>query len=212
MCNAYMHPRNCSCGWGSGKGVGNSRSYLPSHEVALLDHANAFYRDHSSLLTIPNYSCSCGKKVFFFRSRNGGKVLFESLGPPWPKHDCLGLSYDRKKAQIKITEEWMNIGYLSATPAPRSLYSSYSGLLNDLSNIDPISISIELKIGEPLLVSDIYLNKNDYLSQSKEIEALILFDDGVHNFCRAKVTHVEPFIHATLSKRRYTKQPILNFD
>lgn len=37
----------------------------------------------------PNARCPlCGKEVFFYRSPSGGRVLFDELGPPWPKHPC----------------------------------------------------------------------------------------------------------------------------
>ncbi len=39
--------------------------------------------------TSPNYECkNCGRKVFYYEHPNGAKVLFDSLGPPWPKHPC----------------------------------------------------------------------------------------------------------------------------
>ena len=37
----------------------------------------------------PNARCpECGKAVFFYQSPDGGRVFFEELGPPWPKHPC----------------------------------------------------------------------------------------------------------------------------
>lgn len=39
--------------------------------------------------TIPNASCPvCGASVFFYQSPTGGRVFFDELGPPWPKHPC----------------------------------------------------------------------------------------------------------------------------
>jgi hypothetical protein len=38
---------------------------------------------------IPNARCPvCKKSVFFYESPNGGRVFFDELGPPWPKHSC----------------------------------------------------------------------------------------------------------------------------
>lgn len=38
---------------------------------------------------VPNASCPvCGETVFFYQSPNGGKVFFDDLGWPWPKHPC----------------------------------------------------------------------------------------------------------------------------
>ncbi|WP_158238654.1 hypothetical protein [Roseateles chitinivorans] len=39
--------------------------------------------------TIPNARCPvCFASVFFYRSPEGGRVFFDELGPPWPKHPC----------------------------------------------------------------------------------------------------------------------------
>lgn len=35
----------------------------------------------------PNATCPrCGKRVYFYQSPFGGRVYFNDLGPPWPKH------------------------------------------------------------------------------------------------------------------------------
>lgn len=37
----------------------------------------------------PNAHCPvCGDQVFFYRSPFGGRVFFDNLGWPWPKHRC----------------------------------------------------------------------------------------------------------------------------
>ena len=37
----------------------------------------------------PNAYCPvCGEKVFYYQSRYGGRVFFDDLGWPWPKHPC----------------------------------------------------------------------------------------------------------------------------
>lgn len=37
----------------------------------------------------PNAACPvCGDPVYFYQSPNGGRVFFDELGPPWPKHPC----------------------------------------------------------------------------------------------------------------------------
>lgn len=39
--------------------------------------------------TNPNARCpECRACVFFYQSPNGGRVFFDALGPPWPKHPC----------------------------------------------------------------------------------------------------------------------------
>lgn len=37
----------------------------------------------------PNARCPvCGCAVYFYQSPYGGRVFFDELGPPWPKHPC----------------------------------------------------------------------------------------------------------------------------
>jgi hypothetical protein len=37
----------------------------------------------------PNAHCPvCGADVYFYQSPYGGRVFFDELGPPWPKHPC----------------------------------------------------------------------------------------------------------------------------
>ncbi|CAN7384007.1 hypothetical protein LJR016_002260 [Devosia sp. LjRoot16] len=44
----------------------------------------------------PNAHCPvCGQQVFFYQSPHGGRVFFDALGWPWPKHKCT----DKKSAQ-----------------------------------------------------------------------------------------------------------------
>lgn len=39
--------------------------------------------------TNPNAKCPvCGESVFFYQSEHGGRVFFDDLGWPWPKHPC----------------------------------------------------------------------------------------------------------------------------
>ncbi len=39
--------------------------------------------------TNPNANCPvCGASVFFVQTSNGGRVFFDALGWPWPKHHC----------------------------------------------------------------------------------------------------------------------------
>lgn len=57
------------------------------------------YRNREAF-TIPNYTCkTCGGTVFYYEHPNGAKVLFDQLGPPWPKHPCY-----QPKVTIPVTE------------------------------------------------------------------------------------------------------------
>lgn len=108
MCNGLNHRRDCKCGWGRDGFLSYQDGYV-SPVVKTL--AVSFYEKRTSNITVPNFSCSCGKKVFFFQDSNGGRVLFEALGHPWPKHFCLGLQYQKKKMNLNISpKEWVQLG------------------------------------------------------------------------------------------------------
>lgn len=60
--------------------------------------------------TYPTRCRYCGEDVFFFSCSCGSKVFFDSLGPPWPLHDCL----ERKRAEFgtENVERAMAIGMM----------------------------------------------------------------------------------------------------
>lgn len=84
MCNAWNHPPDCMCGWG-GEGHLGRRGPEDLGDVHNRDWSLA---DLGILLTHPTTCWWCGAHVFFHRDENGGCVLFDELGPPWPVHAC----------------------------------------------------------------------------------------------------------------------------
>lgn len=112
MCNARNHPPGCNCGWGGGwhsGGYGSSgghssfsfkeinTSRIPSSgsylfapvPVISTPYKNMNINSFSGPWTEPNASCPvCGQGVYFCQTENGGRVYFDELGPPWPKHVC----------------------------------------------------------------------------------------------------------------------------
>lgn len=78
MCNAWNHPPGCTCGWGGA--WYDSRVGAGIAPLQRLNAAN--YVDPYARCPV----CACS--VFYFQSPEGGRVLFDELGPPWPKHPC----------------------------------------------------------------------------------------------------------------------------
>lgn len=89
MCNAWNHSPDCKCGWGGighlGRG-GNFNDALRS---------NVTFKSYRQVLigaTYPNAHCPvCAAEVFFYESPFGGRVFFDELGPPWPRHPCTSI-------------------------------------------------------------------------------------------------------------------------
>jgi hypothetical protein len=81
MCNAWNHPPGCACGWGWGYG---SEKAFSNNQTTQVKKYNYGYESFTRNAMCP----VCGSKVFFYQSSNGGRVFFDELGPPWPKHPC----------------------------------------------------------------------------------------------------------------------------
>lgn len=87
MCNAWNHSIDCTCGWG-GEGHSGRRS-LGNVSLHVMQPKFKTYNEFLVSCTIPNAKCpECGNPVFFYRSPSNGRVFFDELGPPWPKHPC----------------------------------------------------------------------------------------------------------------------------
>ena len=84
-CNASNHAWDCNCGWGGDTGYGWKNHCRTSRPI-LAEPARPPVRVAT---TTPNARCPvCGDVVFFYVSPFGGRVFFDELGPPWPKHPC----------------------------------------------------------------------------------------------------------------------------
>ena len=86
MCNAWNHSPDCRCGWGGMGYLGRGGNFTTDRWVGVTFKT---YRELLIGATHPNAHCPvCGAKVFFYESPYGGRVFFDDLGPPWPKHPC----------------------------------------------------------------------------------------------------------------------------
>lgn len=106
MCNAWNHPPGCTCGWG-GEGAASPLQTTPRLASSISPNCLNSY-------TIPNASCPvCGTSVYFYVSPHGGRVFFDDLGPPWPKHSCtdLGGSVSVASESVKTSYKWREDGW-----------------------------------------------------------------------------------------------------
>jgi len=212
MCNAFTHRKSCKCGFGHDGLMRYSNYYDEALGSELHLLANNYLASSFGPRTIPNYQCSCcGAKIFFFQSSSGGKVLFDSLGKPWPKHDCLGMTYQKKKDKLKISpNEWWQISDLSATPSPTKSHSIFSGVIPSNVGDSQNRVELEARIEELILVKDIYVDAKEGRIQGDVFELLVLLDDGRHELRNAELIKIEPFKMQDLSDRMpYLIQPKL---
>lgn len=81
-----IHPSG-SCS-GRGGGYGGGRSYSSFRSTSDGDAFEFPFITYPSYVN-PNARCPvCGCAVYFYQSPYGGRVFFDELGPPWPKHPC----------------------------------------------------------------------------------------------------------------------------
>lgn len=84
-CNGNNHRPDCTCPFRGGyKDHAHQNPWQQRHAEAA-----RLWSIRAESFTIPNARCpQCRAQVFFYSSPDGGKVFFDDLGPPWPKHPC----------------------------------------------------------------------------------------------------------------------------
>jgi hypothetical protein len=81
-----IHPSG-SCS-GRGGGYGGRRGYSSFRSTSNGEVFEFPFITYPSYVN-PNARCPvCGANVYFYQSPYGGRVFFDELGPPWPKHPC----------------------------------------------------------------------------------------------------------------------------
>jgi len=112
MCNAYTHSWGCTCGFGgdTGGGRGRRRSYTPVFRSEEIPPPNLGTERRTTVASYvnPNAHCPvCGAEVFFYRSPYNGRVYFDELGWPWPKHGCTDTSSVPRGAAPRREPAWI---------------------------------------------------------------------------------------------------------
>jgi hypothetical protein len=75
--DGQVTPIHLAGGWCSGYGGGSSNTT-----------SNEPFKSYTSYVN-PNARCPvCHEQVYFYQSPFGGRVFFDDLGWPWPKHGC----------------------------------------------------------------------------------------------------------------------------
>lgn len=130
MCNAWNHSLSCTCGWGGegARGGGAGQNYLAESGLTrFADLIRTRYRQEARAYVNPNAKCPvCAAPVYFYQSPEGGRVFFDHLGKPWPKHPCTtNLSLEAVKVDFLSlgrvdlkSSDWLPFICNSIHPAP----------------------------------------------------------------------------------------------
>lgn len=135
MCNAANHPPGCNCGWGGvwygnvpigGGGERGSDAYQRKIvRPRQFGEQRGTQQAIASGFTNPNATCPvCGDSVYYYESPYGGKVFFDELGPPWPKHFCTTQEQYAHAGPIKgdhkpwNEDQWKSLSSAAVLPTP----------------------------------------------------------------------------------------------
>ena len=124
MCNASNHHIGCTCGFGGeghlGKRTeGNFYRIAKETIITFNGYRHFEYQNYNSFI-FPNAKCPvCKRAVYFLKLQNGGRVFFDEIGPPWPKHKCIHGNEDNEillefaKYEKGVYEQkWQLKGYI----------------------------------------------------------------------------------------------------
>ena len=108
----HNHYPGCTCGWccGGGGWGGGGWATLPSYVAPASPPAPSRPEVGTTTKWGNGEDCCwrttcprCGAPVFFVR-HNGGSVWFDSLGPPWPKHQCFADDPTSSRLRSRLAE------------------------------------------------------------------------------------------------------------
>ncbi|MEY9441715.1 hypothetical protein ABIF14_008806 [Bradyrhizobium elkanii] len=114
MCNAWNHSASCPCAFGPGGGGGWGRGggFYSAREIDISPSWGRERRPTVASYVNPNARCPvCGAQVFFYRSPYNGRVFFDSLGWPWPKHHCTDRRNETRSATPSTMPTWQREGW-----------------------------------------------------------------------------------------------------
>jgi hypothetical protein len=103
MCNACNHPFGCDCGFGGDTGGGGGwRHGRVGYFTASEPLSGGWAKDsRGTVESYVNHNAHCpvcDAPVYFYRSPYNGRVFFDELGWPWPKHPCTDNSREPRRA------------------------------------------------------------------------------------------------------------------
>ncbi|EGR0148722.1 hypothetical protein FRN29_23200 [Vibrio alginolyticus] len=166
MCNAWNHRAGCNCGWGSGENSltehaisVNHFSFVPSIQNSIESYTN------------PNASCPvCGDSVFFYQSPSGGRVFFDLMEPPWPKHPCT----DSSSRPLPLAKT-STVDVFSSEMDLKKEWKPY--FISSVNVVDRMLLQLEGHLGDSPL--SIYVRKYDLGKRSLTNQTIVYLKEYV---------------------------------
>ncbi len=129
----------------------------------------------------PNTTCPvCGEQVFYYENSYGGRVYFDSLGPPWPKHPCIDYVTTGTKPQKVKFSDWVN-----------DLWQPFQ--IEKIENFDNIHFEVTGTLLKELKELTIYIEKNENIDKLKK------------NLCHIRMNNDQTIILSTFEIKRMNK-------
>lgn len=172
MCNAYNHDDLCRCGFGGpghlGSGGGGGFGRLPGD--IKLEAGRVFSYSNSLSYLYPNAKCpNCYKPVYFLKLSNGGRVFFDEIGPPWPKHPCTDYNY----LKTSDNDLYLKIIIIEESKHKKKL-RDFKWSIGYIKRIIKARILLRIETIEPRLESNVWIKYNEEIKKIYENENLIL--------------------------------------
>jgi hypothetical protein len=181
MCNAWNHSPGCTCGWGGdghlGRSDGYSSPFHASSGMYYFSDRTTFTSSSYASFVNPNAHCPvCHAPVFFYQSPYGGRVFFDELGPPWPKHPCTDTSYFNNGMPIQQLFD-------------RSSSPSYPWQIDGWKPLDCINACIPMK-GKTRIQAHILSHYNSYHSRYRR--QYWFYISGEHEYLKHQPLLIRP--------------------
>ena len=166
MCNAWNHSYDCTCGFGGFGHLGRRAPGIGHPPTLILPRE---WRRYESYVN-PNAKCPvCGDAVFFYQSPDGGRVFFDELGPPWPKHPCTDNRISSAAISVAVATssptsaprryKWLTAGWSPFVVASVTGFSPELVRLSGSYNSEEIDLYVRKRdlqrAGDPLLKRDV---------------------------------------------------------
>lgn len=141
----------------------------------------AYCCSYSSFIN-PNATCPvCGEQVYYYESLYGGRVYFDSLGPPWPKHPCMDYVISGSRPQKVQYKNWVN-----------DLWQPFQ--IEEINRFDTINFEVTGTLLKEWKKLTIYLGKNE-----NPIDML------QKNLCHIKINNDKTILLSTFEIKKSSK-------